>query len=1181
MDHQNTFERVGDFRGFLKSWAMKNETTEVDLRKFLGDRKRALAGKIDQELVDLGALKVAATVRVTMIKGEDSITAYLRSEPLVVLVGSDPALDTPFEKLIESLAKWTHMGSGFTVENIENLYLDVAKYEPIRGGTFVELPPWIQKKKAIVNVKNKDNECFRWAVRSALYPAEVNPCRPSKYPRDDLNWNGVTFPMGLKKIAKFEEANSITINVYGARDKTIVPYRISEKTFDLVINLFYYQNHYSWIKHTSRLFFMCSKHKARKFFCERCLHAFVKEETLEKHRADCRGISNTACRIEMPTDPNLKFKDFKKQLPVPYVFYADFEALNVKFDEPKESGKTVKTGRHEVCSYGYIKVRYDGVTEPPKTYRGPDAVYKFLTAMQEEEGKIRECLRFIEPMRFTDDNKRDYWVATDCHICEKSLTKEGRLVKKVWNPNTGKFLGEVHKKCRFEKIFGPMNKCAKPDRSSRICLACGKKIHTKVSYVDKVRDHCHVTGNYRGAAHWDCNLNFSIKPDEIEIPVFFHNLRGYDSHLLMQAVSRLEGAITCIPNNMERYMSVSIGKLKFLDSMQFMPSSLGALVKLNDDFPILSEHAQHKEVLLRKGVFPYEYLDSWEKFEKELPPIEAFYSSLSDSNISEEDYEHAKKVWEVFQCEGLGDYHDVYLLSDVLQLADVFQNFRKMCQDYYGLDPAHFYTAPGLSWSALFKQTQAELELLTDYDQHLFIEKGIRGGICGASKRYARANNPLVPGYDALKPKNYIFYLDANNLYGWAMAQHLPMRDFKWSPIKDEEFYMQVAKDAKMGYVLEVDLEYPAFLHNLHNDYPLAPEAIEVPESWLSPWQKEVCPNYTPYKKLALTLRDKEKYVVHYRNLQFYLKHGMRLKKIHRVLQFTQEPWMEPYIMFNTKKRTAAKNDFEKNLFKLMNNSVFGKTMENIRKRVDVKLVRTEEEARKFVAEPGYSSHKILEGGLAAIHMHKSKLLLNKPVYVGFSVLELSKLLMYEFYYEHLKPLYGERCQLLYTDTDSLVLQIETEDVYRDVLDDLDKYDTSDYPKDHFLYSANNKKVLGKMKDEFAGKPIEEYVGLRPKMYSIKGLAKKAKGVKKYVVKKEITHESYLRVLNTKKEERHKMNALRSYGHDINNITQEKVSLSAFDSKRWICDDGINTLAFGHIMSNSSLTNPRLGPPRK
>ncbi|XP_031570410.1 uncharacterized protein LOC116304770 [Actinia tenebrosa] len=330
-----------------------------------------------------------------------------------------------------------------------------------------------------------------------------------------------------------------------------------------------------------------------------------------------------------------------------------------------------------------------------------------------------------------------------------------------------------------------------------------------------------------------------------------------------------------------------------------------------------------------------------------------------------------------------------------------------------------------------------------------------------------------------------------------------------------------------------------------------------------------------------MNLMNKKKYVVHYRNLQFYVRHGMRVTKVHRALKFRQEPWMRPYIDFNTQKRTAAKNDFEKNLFKLMNNSVFGKTMENIRKRVSIKIVNTREEAKSYVSQPGFVRYVDMLN-FYVIHMKKANLFLNKPVYAGFTVLELSKLLMYEFYYDKLKPKYGDKCRLLYTDTDSLIMEIETPDVYADCLEDIDEYDTSGYPKDHPLYSAKNKKVIGKMKDEVLGRAIVEYVGLKPKMYSVlksDGADKKAKGVKKYVVKKRLTHQSYLDVLNTQKTQRHNMNSLRSYGHQIHSVTQEKVSLSAFDGKRWMCDDGIYTHAFGnHTISSSSLTNPRVGP---
>ena len=279
---------------------------------------------------------------------------------------------------------------------------------------------------------------------------------------------------------------------------------------------------------------------------------------------------------------------------------------------------------------------------------------------------------------------------------------------------------------------------------------------------------------------------------------------------------------------------------------------------------------------------------------------------------------------------------------------------------------------------------------------------------------------------------------------------------------------------------------------------------------------------------------------------------------------------MEPYIRMNTDLRKQAASDFEKDLYKLMNNSVFGKTMENLRKRVNVKLVRSEEEdkLRRLIASPAFARQKIFDNDLAALHMHKSRLVLNRPVYVGMSILDLSKHLMYDFYYNGLKAQYGDSCNLLYTDTDSLLLEIQTDDVYRDVAAHKDLYDTSDYPQDHPLHNTENKKVLGKMKDECAGVPIAEYVGLRPKMYSIlKGDSKeirKAKGVKKCVVKHQIRHEQYKETLFERKTFRHGMNMLRSERHQMYGIRVNKVSLSPFDSKRWISDNGVDTLGYGH-----------------
>ena len=443
------------------------------------------------------------------------------------------------------------------------------------------------------------------------------------------------------------------------------------------------------------------------------------------------------------------------------------------------------------------------------------------------------------------------------------------------------------------------------------------------------------------------------------------------------------------------------------------------------------------------------------------------------------------------------------------------------------------------------------------------------------SKRYARANNPLIEGYNSSKPNTHILYLDANNLYGWAMSQPLPTGGFKWVDGCDKlaETITEHPADSHEGFILEVDLEYPEELHNAHNAYPLAPERMTVKKEWMSEYQHELLDAgvaSSEVEKLVPNLYNKNSYVLHYRNLQLYLSLGMKLTKVCRALRFQQSRWMEPYIRLNTELRKKATSGFEKDLFKLMNNSVFGKTMENLRKRVDVKLVRADEDdrLRRLIASPSYARANIFDNDLTAIQMHKSRLLLNRPVYVGMSVLDLSKHLMYDFYYNELKKQYGEHCQLLYTDTDSLLLEIQTEDVYKDMGANADLYDTSDYPKDHPQYSEENKKVVGKMKDECAGRLIAEYVGLRPKMYSILeadgGNIKKAKGVKKSVVKKNITHRQYKEALFDRKTYRHGMDVLRSEHHIIFGQHLNKISLSPFDSKRWIAEDGVETLAYGH-----------------
>ena len=612
----------------------------------------------------------------------------------------------------------------------------------------------------------------------------------------------------------------------------------------------------------------------------------------------------------------------------------------------------------------------------------------------------------------------------------------------------------------------------------------------------------------------------------------------------------------CWIKNMSRLLSSEINNHQHKRHFCYRCLNSFILVKSLDKH---TEYCQNNEaVKIEMPMFKDDNFDNFGKLSTDhLPPKEAFHSILNDSGISEEDYLHAKKVWETFNMKTMRDYHDLYLKSDVLLLSDVFENFRDVCLDNYRLDPMFYYTAPGLAWDACLKIAKVRLELLTDYDMLMMVEKGIRGGVSMISTRYGKANNPYMKDYDPDQQTKYISYLDANNLYGWAMSKPLPIDCFRF--MNNEE----MKNWESMPCILEVDLEYPEHLHDLHNDYPLAPERVTV----------------NKVEKLIPNLNDKTKYVIHHETLKLYLSLGLKLTKIHRGITFDECAWLKPYIDLNTDLRAKATNDFEKDFFKLMNNSVFGKTMENIRNRVDIRLVTREYQAKRLMCRPNYQHHTIFSKNLATVHMKKVSLKFNKPVYLGMSILDLSKTLMYDFHYNYIKPKYDDRAKLLFTDTDSLAYEIQTEDFYRDISSDVkEKFDTSNYPKDHpsGILTGVNKKVIGMFKDEASGKQIAEFVGLRAKLYSYRVSdayeEKKCKGVKKAVIKKTITFNDYKDCLFDNKPSMRKMNVIRSHLHTIFTETVNKIALSPFDDKRLIREDNIHTFAYGHYKGGSSVS---------
>ena len=385
------------------------------------------------------------------------------------------------------------------------------------------------------------------------------------------------------------------------------------------------------------------------------------------------------------------------------------------------------------------------------------------------------------------------------------------------------------------------------------------------------------------------------------------------------------------------------------------------------------------------------------------------------------------------------------------------------------------------------------------------------------------------------------------------------------------DFVSRQTDEQEDGYLFEVDLEYPSYLHEQHDNFPLAPVHQEINKDLLSSYQKNLSDDLgvkVGGEKLCLTLEDKKKYICHYRNLKLYLEKGLKLTKVHRILKFKQSAWLKPYINLNTKLRQGASSKFEENLFKLMNNSFFGKTCEDVRKYRDVKIAMTEKRARKLIARPTVKQWKIYEENLAAIQLKRSTVELNKPRYIGMCILDISKIVMYKFHYDYMMEKFPGT-QLLFTDTDSFCYWIPTEsNIYEDIRGD-NWFDFSNYPKDHPNFNVNNKLVPGKFKDEMGGKPIEEFVGLRAKMYSIKAgdtNKKTAKGILTIVKEKEIRHEDYKTTLFSAEQMMHKQTRIVQKEHELFTVETKKTSLSPFNDKKWITREGdsFKAYSFGH-----------------
>lgn len=1112
-------------------------------------------------------------------------------------------------------------GSGWSFQNCQDFQLVYTK-SALAGGchkqSYGKFLYTIRGRKYLSNIPTsteRSNDCFFLAIANGLLYSEESSTKHSNlddkllyykkcrlYVDSFIDTTKIQTPVRIKQIALFERRNKhlyfgVNVFLYNARTSKVLAIYRSKQKVKKKINLLMLPSgieggvqlyHYVLITNLSK-FIGLRTNKSHSEVCSNCLQTFENSKTqvFERHQELCLNFkTQNVDQVDYGT--RNEFKNFGKQVDSDITGFIDFES-SFDYDTSSENMdmhkcvecKTNDSLKH--CTHGtYILARHVPTT--------------FSMCFFDRCGVL---------------------------LYSKTESSDTNLMERFYDSlaYAASYLLPMLQTQQIIKVTPLIEKALK---TATVCYLCKLPFDNNVWSLKKCIDHSHYVSMkeidpfsgepidiFRGIAHISCN---SKRKTGKKIVCFAHNLLSYDiNHILSCFNMQKENSmrVSAIARNTEKFRSVTIGPFQLVDSLSFLNTSLDKAVDvlardkhaftLLDQFPYLRklDNAPFlKALLLRKGVYCYEYSESVAqlKASKTLPAIKYFYSRLKNSNIHTNDYIHACNVFNSFKMPDLLSYAEMYCMLDSFLLAECMMSFRKNIRDSFNLDAYAYISLPSLTLDAALKMTRDhwltlknedeqrnyEIEICSNAEINMLVESNIRGGLSFVNTRYAKKTSNSV-----------LAFLDATNLYGLSLSSYLPLHSFEMIKCRNKISginFSELTATSKIGYFLLVDLMYPKKLHSAHGSFPMiaAPQVMSYDK--LSKYSKDCLNALIGEKhaskhatvKLGSDFLPKNKMLVHYLNFNLYMKHGIVCKKIHSVIKFAQGPVLKLYMDTISKKRADAQNEFEKNTFKLMSCSLYGKFIQDTRNFMQTHFCRSYVRLQKLIADPRYITHQVINENLSVAFLRKHEYTVDRNNSIGFAILEIAKFHMVQTYYDFIMPSLGHNnIDMILSDTDSFLMKVSNytaDQLYTKLRPILD---LSNFSLQNPLYSTVNKGKLGYFKSEIKDNEMIEVTALKSKVYAFKTLENenekdtvelktKCKGVNKQHVERNFTMNMYKRCLMNYVQLSTEFTAIRAKKKVLRTVLLKKVALTSFDNKRWILKCGLHSRPFSSRGTNNN-----------